>query len=285
LLERTQDAPEAVTSDAAFREAVLEAFLGDPSGSDARADTQAQWAAVVMRECAQDALSTLWVRFCRAGLVAQPFDGLSREEVKIVIGTELIGSGNVVLGGFGIEARSDTSASSWISQVGDAAELLSWEELRGAAAEASDALTALAVLVELSRRTVALRDSNPQWVAVAQVDGANQPGLLSTAQAVSRMASASSSVADLLERVIEAFIIGVHETVAMSKLPVSTFRFFWEHDRLRFVDNGVWRFDPSGLRRDALATLSRDLGWWATSDDVTQVTPEGVGVITEVFGP
>lgn len=85
---------------------------------------------------------------------------------------------------------------------------------------------------------------------------------------------------------MRTLVIAVHETVATSKLPVSTFRFFWEHGRLRFVDNGVWRFDPSGLRRDALATIAFDLDWWHLDEnDVPVLTQDGRRVIAEVFNP
>ena len=77
----------------------------------------------------------------------------------------------------------------------------------------------------------------------------------------------------------------------MSKLPNSTFRFFWEHGRLRFVDNGVWRFEPSGLRRFALVSLAYDLGWWdwaeKPGDPGAQqpvVTSDGLDVVGAVFG-
>ena len=51
-----------------------------------------------MRECLQDAFSTLWHLFCRAGLTAQPFDGMSREELEELVHGPLFGSGEVSLG-------------------------------------------------------------------------------------------------------------------------------------------------------------------------------------------
>ena len=161
---------------------------------------------------------------------------------------------------------------------------MTWEELRAEAATAADALTALAVIVELSRPTVQMSETDQAWQTVARVDGANQPGLLRSAQTLENLLRDDPSVAELLVRVTDTFIVRVHETVAMSKLPESTFRFFWENGRLRFVDNGVWRFEPSGLRRDALATLSHDLGWWTDRDGTPALTTDGRKTIEAVFG-
>ena len=103
---------------------------------------------------------------------------------------------------------------------------------------------------------------------------------------VNRRLAAGPTVSEMLAWTIDNFIVSVHETVAMGKLPNSTFRFFWEHGRLRFVDNGVWRFEMSGLRRDALASLAYDLGWWTwyEGDEEPVVTDSGHAVVAEVFG-
>jgi hypothetical protein len=283
LLEAVAKNPDAATDDGAFREEVLREFAAAEGGTG-RAAARAQWAAVVMRECLQDAVSTLWVLFCRAGLRAQPFDGLSREQLAALLNTTLFGVGTASVGGTLVRAVSDQPSSEWLAAVRVAAQPLTWEELRQTAAATTEAATALAVIVELAQRTLAVSTTDSAWDGVAGVDGDNQPGLLRTAQTIERLLDDDPPVPELLARVTDRFIVRVHETVAMSKLPVSTFRFFWEHGRLRFVDNGVWRFTPSGLRRDALATISHDLGWWSFDDATPTVTAAGTQVIEEIFG-
>ena len=281
LLESVAAAPDAARADSVFREEVLRAFTVPSRG--ARAEARSQWTAVVMRECLQDAFSTLWFLFCRAGLTVQQFDGLSRDELDALIRGPLFGTGDVTIGNTRVSVGRDQRSSDWRSAISAAAATMTWEELREAAATAGDALTALAVIIELSRRTLEVPQTDRAWNEVARVDGANQPGLLRSAETVERLLGDDPSVGDLLVRVTNTFIVGVHETVAMSKLPDSTFRFSWEHGRLRFVDNGVWRFEPSGLRRDALATLSHDVGWLTYIKELPTLTADGRSTIEAVF--
>jgi hypothetical protein len=147
-------------------------------------------------------------------------------------------------------------------------------------------LTGLAILFALTRRVPEPAEAGDAWLQVARVDGDHQPGLLQMAGMLKRrQAQARETVGSLLQWVIDTFIVRVHDTVAMGKLPESTFRFSWEEGRLRFVDNGVWRFEASGLRRQALADIAYNLGWWSFDDaDTPQVTGEGIGVIEAVFG-
>jgi hypothetical protein len=284
LLDRARDVPAVLHSDRAFRAAVIDEFLRVPNAPSPRTTALAQWAAAFMRECIQDCLSTLWLLFCRAGLENQPFDGFTREQLREMVDRVLIGSGNASLGGNTISAAPGAAGAAWLDAVRRASGGLGWEELREHAARTPTALEALAVLVELSARALEHLDDGISWVEVARVDGANQPGLLRTAETIRRLLDRQPTVSELLQQVLDGFIVRVHETVAMSKLPESTFRFYWEHGRLRFVDNGVWRFDPSGMRRDALATIARDLDWWSQDGDEPAITADGQAVVQAVFG-
>lgn len=278
--------PGVATSDGAFRGDVIRAFEAKPGVSTARGEAQAQWAATAMRECIQDALASIWHHLCRAGVAQQPFEGFTRSDLDELISGSLMGQGEVVLGGAAVMAAANTSAADWVRDLTRATGALDWESLRRAAADADDALSGLAVLAMLCSRTPDPETAGAAWTAVAEVDGEHQPGLRRLAGIVNRQLASGPTVVELLRWVVRTFVIAVHETVATSKLPVSTFRFFWEHGRLRFVDNGVWRFDPSGLRRDALATIASDLGWWDLDQDGTPVvTPDGSQVVAEVFGP
>jgi hypothetical protein len=160
-----------------------------------------------------------------------------------------------------------------------------WQELSELAVQADDALTGLAVLAVLAARVPSPAGTSPSWTEVARVDGENQPGLLTMATMVKNRVEGAMTVASLMQWVVEKFIVPVHETVAMSKLPESTFRFSWEQGRLRFVDNGIWRFEASGLRRVALAFIAYDLGWWEFDEHQTPVVNhDGQWVLDNVFG-
>lgn len=289
LLELAEHNPDVLESDASFRDRTIQAFLASPKSSNAEGQAQARWAAVVMRECAQDTLSSIWHQFCEAGLSNQPFDGLTSAELDGLIVDRLISSGVTTFDGTTTRCAADHSSAAWREQLVSATAELAWEDVREVAAAAGDALTGLAAFVILCSRVPAESEVAQAWVEVARVDGDHQPGLLRMAALMRRQLARDPTVAELMRWVIDNFIVSVHESVAMSKLPNSTFRFFWEHGRLRFVDNGVWRFEVSGLRRDALASLAFDLGWWDWREVDDQegerplVTHDGHGVIAQVF--
>lgn len=284
LLDLAATEPRVLVSDASFRNEVITDFLTDPRVTRSAGLARARWAAVAMRECAQDPLSSLWTAFCRGGLAGQSFDGLRNTELDEVVRTRLIGDGRVTLGDTTVGCRPDTPAQTWLTELDSASGAMGWEELRAAARAEGDALTALAVFALLCARVPNEDAVSPAWVQIARVDGDHQPGLARMAALVRRQLSREPTVEQFTRWVIDNFIVSVHETVAMGKLPESTFRFFWEHGRLRFVDNGVWRFDVSGLRREALASLAFDLGWWTTDNGDPVVTEGGRAVVSEVFG-
>lgn len=285
VLDGITQSPEVAHSDGAFRRYLIQGFEANPAESSPRGEAQARWSAMAMRECLQDAMSSIWHHLCQAGLSAQPFEGFSRAELDQFISRSLLADGIVTFDASVVTATVDTAATTWADELVEAAKDADWEQLRELAATADDALTGLAVLVLLCRRTPSMAAAGPAWTVVADVDGEHQPGLQRLARLVNRQLDAEPTVGELVRWVVSTFVINVHETVATSKLPVSTFRFFWEHGRLRFVDNGVWRFDTSGLRRNALATIAFDLGWWQLdADDTPALTPDGEQVLAEVFG-
>jgi hypothetical protein len=289
LLELAEHNPDVLESDASFRDQTIQAFLASPKSSDAEGQARARWAAVAMRECAQDTLSSIWHHFCEAGLSSQPYDGLTSAEIDGLIVDRLISAGVTTFDGTTITCAADDSSATWREQLLPATAELGWEDVREVAAAAGDALTGLAAFVILCSRVPAESEAAHAWVEVARVDGDHQPGMLRMAALMRRQLAKDPTVAELVRWVIDNFIVSVHESVAMSKLPNSTFRFFWEHGRLRFVDNGVWRFEVSGLRRYALASLAFDLGWWDWREVDDQdserplVTHDGHAVIAQVF--
>lgn len=286
LLDLMQERPDVADSDQDFRNVVIRRFYENPRANDARGSTTAQWAGTAMRETLQDALSVIWLDFCRAGLRTQSFDGLTRAQLRQLVEDELVGGGELRLGELALPTAAHDSLADWRARGARACAGLGWQELSVRAIEADNALTGLAVLLALADRVPDASEASDAWADVARVDGEHQPGLLHMASMLKRGASESATVAELMLWVVDRFVVRVHETVAMGKLPESTFRFSWEQGRLRFVDNGVWRFEASGLRRDALSYIAYDLGWWTLDGTETpSVTDAGADVIEKVFGP
>jgi hypothetical protein len=284
LLDLMSAAPEVAISTAAFREAVIAAFLRAPQARSARNDAQAQWAAVAMRECMQEAVCSLWHDFCRSGWNAQPFEGFSPSELRHLVHAQMTGGATLESGDRRLSSDPGHSAVAWCEELAAALGERSWDQVAAWAAEQDTALAGLAALALLVARTPDPAAVNPSWSRLAEVDGDHQRGLLNTAATVRRKLASAPSLGELMHWTITTFVVAPHETIAMGKLPDSTFRFWWEDGRLRFVDNGIGRFDVSGLRRDALASLGLDLGWWSWEGDRAEPTKAGLAVVAEVLG-
>jgi hypothetical protein len=285
LLDLMRSRPAVSRSDGAFRDAVIESFGSRRLQTDPRASSNGQWAAAAMRDSLQDALSVIWLDFCRSGLRLQPYDGMTRADLRSLVRERLVAGAELRIGDIDIATEPDAPARRWADRVSDAFGDLTWQQLSNLAVDADGGLTGLATFVALTRRVPNPADANGAWLQVARVDGDHQPGLLQMATMVKRReARPGETVGSLMQWVIDTFIVRVHDTVAMGKLPESTFRFWWEEGRLRFVDNGVWRFEASGLRRQALADIAFDLGWWTDDGgDTARVTQDGSSVVDAVF--
>lgn len=198
VLDSISREPEVAWSDAAFREDVIRSFEAVHGSTTPRGETQAQWSAMAMRECTQDAVASIWHHFCRAGLVAQPFDGFTRSELDEFIAGALIGDGTVAFGDASVRANPDTPAAMWAAELQDAAGEADWETLRKAASDADDAFAGLAVLVLLCSRTPSPDVAGPAWTVVADVDGEHQPGLRRLAGLINRQLASDPTLEELL---------------------------------------------------------------------------------------
>jgi hypothetical protein len=285
LLDLMRSTPDVAHSDRSFRDAVISTFESGGGGSDARGSTAAQWSATAMRDSLQDALSVLWLDFCRTGLRVQSFDGMNRSQLREMVRNQLVAHAELRIGDTVMATSPDEPLSPWVDRIGTVCRSLSWQQLCDLAIDADAALSGLAVLIALTGRVPEPAGTNAAWLDVARVDGDHQPGLLQMATLLKRrQQQADETVGSLMQWLIDTLIVRVHDTVAMGKLPESTFRFSWEEGRLRFVDNGVVRFEASTLRRQALADIAYDLGWWDLDDnDVPQLTADGDSVIDAVF--
>lgn len=76
---------EVADHDGEFWRAVIRRFLADPRADGVEGRTVAAWSALAMKECVQDALCSVWTHFCRAGIDRQDLDGLSSDELAVLI--------------------------------------------------------------------------------------------------------------------------------------------------------------------------------------------------------
>ena len=163
---------------------------------------------------------------------------------------------------------------------------LHWEDLRAWTEEQNTGISGLAALLWFDVRTPERDSVMAPWEWVALQNSDHQSGYLRTIAAVRSKLATEPTVADALEWALRTFVIGPHEVIAYSKLPESTFRFCWEEGRLRFYPTGHDRFRPSGARRNALSSLSEDMGLWerAGEQQVPELTPAGRTFVERVFG-
>src|SRR5207245_1919692 len=70
--------PAAAQNEGAFRQAVIDHAWPRLSDDTPEGDTSARWAALIMKEYMQEALSCIWTEVCRTGFAAQGPDGMTR---------------------------------------------------------------------------------------------------------------------------------------------------------------------------------------------------------------
>lgn len=265
LLDRD---PEVASDDWAFRQAAIDAFKDDGWQHGERARAVAGWAALAMKECLQDALSSVWHDLCRSALARQPPDGYSGAQLAGMIRDTLAEARSLQLPEGLLDVRPDDPTAQVRTRLVAALRDTSWAELADWAADDDSALGGLAALLVIADRLPSVdAGETAGWARIATQVSAHQTGLLPLLTALTIHLGDSPTVADTLEWLTRVAIIRPHETIAYSKLPDFTFRFRWEEGRLRFYDNGVWRFDVADPRRNSMAWISRDLGLWNGDED------------------
>jgi hypothetical protein len=286
FLDQLEGDPKVAGDDRAFRRGTIDAFHADPAGHGAKAEAYASWGALAMKECVQDAICSLWTEFCRRGLDVQHHDGLARKQLHEFITVQLAAPGSAQLGTTALTWDPNEPLVELRRRVLQAAADMHWEEVRAWTAQTNTAMSGLAALLWFAERTPDEATVAPAWRWVGHQDSDHQSGYLRTIAAVRAELAVNPTVAEALEWAINAFVIGPHEVIAYSKLPESTFRFCWEEGRLRFYPTGHDRFTPSGARRNALSSLSQDMGLWALAgqEDVPQLTADGRAFVARVLG-
>lgn len=289
FLDQLDREPTVAASDSAFRRGTIDVFheqLRQAAAPGPRTDVYASWAALAMKECVQSAICSLWTEFCRRALNAQEHDGMTRFELRGFIRERLAASGSFDMGGVTVSWRPEQPLSELREQVLAAAGDWQWEQTRAWTSHENTVMSGLAALLWFEAHVATPEDVPGPWEWVARQDSEHNYGLRRTLIAVGGELATDPSVGVALEWALRTFVIGPHEVIAYSKLPESTFRFCWEEGRLRFYPTGHERFTVSGARRNALSSLSEDMGLWERTgeDETPQLTDDGRNFIAEVLG-
>ena len=254
-----------------FWRGLIARFEADSTADDALGDSVSAWAALAMKECMQEPICSIWTHFCRTGVQQQGLDGMTNSDLRAMI-LQLAGESTSPLHGVSLAISAHEAARDAQDRLVAAAHDLDWNTLRWWTAEQDTASSGVAALLILAARVPDPKAVNPLWGEIAGRSSEHQDGLLGVVSLLRHRLTAEPTIAELLEWLVHRFIIGPHEVIAYSKLPKATFRFSWdETGRLRFFTpgtGGLDRFAPSDDRRQAMSTLSEDLGYWEY--DVTE---------------
>jgi hypothetical protein len=271
--------------DGEFWRGLIADFQAQPNDDSVRGRTVAAWAALAMKECAQDALCSIWTDFCRSGIAQQGLDGMSADELRAMI-DGLAAGAELELAGTSLGITPDEPAREVQGRAIEAARELDWEDLRDWAAGSERAIAGLVALLVFAARMPNPDEVHPLWREIARRRSEHQDGLLGLLSLIRQFLADGPSVRELLARTIRRFLIGPHEAIAYSKLPEATFRFYWEETgRFRFFtpgSGGLDRFRPSDDRRGPMASLSEDVGLWDRGE--AALAADGRAFVAEVLG-
>ncbi len=284
FLRVLQPLPAAAQDEGAFRQAVVDHAWPRLSDDSPEGDTSARWAALIMKEYMQEALSCIWTEVCRTGFAAQGPDGMTPDEVQVLLRTRILTAGAIDTVGGVVRVAPDMPTSGFREAVAAATRTVSLEALRSWAVEQQTAMAGLVLLFAAFDRLPDPTVVSAGWTDIAQQHSDNQPSIHVLSRLVRDHMEAGETLADTLQWLAGRYVIQAHERIAYSKLPDFTFRFRWENGLLRFYDNGLERFTLANVRRNAVAQLSQDLGFWSTDGGQPALTSLGEGFVREVFG-
>ncbi len=276
--------PSAAQNEGAFRQAVIDHAWPHLSDDTPEGDTSARWAALIMKEYMQEALSCIWAEFCGTGFASQGPDGMTRDEVRTLLRARMLPPDVINVEGVAIRGAPDLPSSRLREAVATSTRAASLEALRSWAVEQQTAIAGLVLLFATFDRLPDSAFASAGWTAIAQQRSENQPGLLVLWRLLQDRIQTGETLADTLEWLANRYIMQAHERIAYSKLPDFTFRFRRENGLLRFYDNGLERFELANVRRGAVAQLSQDLGLWTADGGQPALTSLGETFIHEVFG-
>jgi hypothetical protein len=276
--------PAAGQNEGAFRQAVIDHAWPRLSDDTPEGDTSARWAALIMKEYMQEALSCIWTEVCCTGFAAQGPDGMTWDEVQTLLRVRILPAGVIDVESVAIQVAPDLPSSRFEDEVAAATRATSLEALRSWAVEEQTAIAGLVLLFATFDRLPNPAVASVGWTDIAQQRSDNQPGILVLWRLLQDHIQAGETLADTLAWLANRYVIQAHERIAYSKLPDFTFRFRWENGLLHFYDNGLERFTLASVRRGAVAQISQDLGLWAADGGQPALTPLGETFVHEVFG-
>jgi len=289
FLSEVEANSEVAFEDGELWRGLIVRFEAQPNDDSVRGRTIAAWGALAMKECAQDALCSIWTDFCRSGVSEQGLDGMTAEDLRAMI-ERLATTSELELGSTTLTFAATDSAGDLQNRAVAAAQELDWEDVRAWAAAADSAAAGLVALLIFAARMPDPNAVHPLWREIAARRSDHQDGLLGLLQHLRRFLADGPSIETLMTRTVQRFLVGPHEAIAYSKLPEATFRFYWEETgHFRFFTpgtGGLNRFKPSDDRRGPMSSLSEDLGFWTYDEEADEValTEDGHAFITEVLG-
>lgn len=260
--------PEVVYDESVFRQSL---WSPPAARSQSHADVADQWAALVAKDLAQDALCSLWTDFNRAALAAGGLDGLRTDNLSAIY-RQLCDSTPAL--------DPDVSFARAAAAVDRPSEL---EDLRWWTVE-SDTATSGAVALHALPDLLAQRSSTA-WRFAATIRSVWQPGVLTIADELAAFLERDPTTHETLGWLLRRYVISAHERIAYSKLPEFTFRFRSEPAGLRLYDLDSSRFRLAAIRHAPLASLTEDLGYWSwDANGTAQLTADGEALVAEVLG-
>ena len=289
FLDRLDKNPEICFEDGEFWRGLVARFQAMPNEDSVGGETTAAWGALAMKECAQDALCSIWVDFCRSGFAQQGLDGMTGAQVQEML-AGLATSSDLRPGSTGMALAATDSAGQVQRRAAAAASELDWEDVRAWTVAEGSALSGLLALLVFAERLPNPSQVHPLWREVAARRSEHQDGLLGLLGGIRGLLDAEPTLAELMTRIVRRFVIAPHEAIAYSKLPEATFRFHWdESGHLRFFSPGTGGLDPfkpSDDRRATMTSLAADLWLWEWDEQIeaAKLTADGSAFVSEVLG-
>ncbi len=279
------DHPGAVRDDG-LRAAVWDEFENVEERQPSLASCLARWAALTGRDFAQDAIANLWCDAGPALLNADSGEGLTRDDVRAVMGA-LAGPGVLDLPAGKVAIDPGISTRQFRDGVVDVAAQSSLHTLHRWSVKDGRAVAGLAFLFAIYSRLPDAPSAPEDWRIIGGISGDREPGLLALGRELNRHLDADPCLQQTLTWAFRMLVQIPHERTANSKLPEFTHRFRWEAGRLimfNFLSRPFVRFTLNDIRANALTRLSMDLGLIARSGRTFELTGDGRAFVQRVFG-